>query len=182
MAETFKLRVKVGIHEFDAEGPKDEVNARFEAWQEMIRAPAQPAGVTLRTTGTVTNPIPTVEAPLPRIQSLEAVRVFSVDERRDLVTLRIHPQGETADADAVLVLVYGYLEMLDIDEVQVTKLTQSVRKSGLRADRIDRAAAPHVRSNLLIKTGTGKGGRYTLSNTGRERAEALVKELYSRVA
>ena len=51
--DTFKLRLKVGPHEFEAEGAKDDVQAQFDAWKSLIsgeaagaaseqKAPAQP--------------------------------------------------------------------------------------------------------------------------------------------
>jgi hypothetical protein len=174
--------MKVGIHEFDAEGPADEVNARFEAWRALIQPsgsaappPRQPVGFE-----PVAPPGEFLEE--LKVRSPYSTRVFGVDDRRDLVTLRVHPIGDNIEADAVLALVYGYLEMRDVDEVPVTKLTQSMRMSGLRTDRIDRAAGPHTRNGLLIKNGTAKGGRYMLTNPGRQRAELLVKELHDRVA
>ena len=111
-----------------------------------------------------------------------ALRVFGIDERRDLVTLRVHPTGDTRDADAVLLLLYGYRVLRETDDVPVTKLTKSISMSGLRGDRIDRLAGEHVRTNLIVKHGSGKGGKYVLTNTGRARAETLTEELYRTVA
>lgn len=191
MGSTFKLRMKIGVHEFDAEGPAEEVNARFDTWKGLIQqssaVPRNPnAGIFVSETPLPlrASTEPDHDSATPRSISAFAQRVFAVDDRRNLITLRVHPTGDddVVAADAVLALVYGYLEMKGMDEVPVTKLTNSVRVSGLRAERMDRAATPHTRSQFLIKTGTGKGGRYSLTTTGRARAEALVKELHDKVA
>jgi hypothetical protein len=108
--------------------------------------------------------------------------VFSLDERRDLITLRVHPTGESRDGDAVLLMVYGYQELKGLDEVLVTKLTKSLTLSGLKSERLDRLAAEHFRNQWLVKHGAAKGGKYFLTLTGRNRAEAMVKELHDRVA
>lgn len=189
MSDTLKLRLKVGIHEFDAEGPAAEVNARLEIWKDLILnmpphsvAPRPAYASTMESRGT---PLPLAAADSDANEQPKnpyAARVFSDDERRDLLTLRVHPSGESKDADAVLLLVYGYGEMRGMEDVPVTKLTRSITMSGLRGNRIDRLAGEHVRANLITKHGAGKGGKYALTNTGRARAEKLVEELYRTVA
>lgn len=92
--ETFRLRVKIGPHEFEAEGPKDSVMAQFEAWKTLIGS-----------TPATTPPVSKVVAPATEVPTREGLSapwdVFEVDEKRRLVTLRVHPTGETRDADAV---------------------------------------------------------------------------------
>src|SRR5690349_8042199 len=128
MGDTLKLRLKVGIHEFDAEGPAEEVNARFESWKEMIDGLPAPSrqprtmGVSdalfgRSSFGPLEQPPPAgspIEEP-PKVQNPYAVRVFSVDERRDLLTLRVQPAGETRESDSVLLLIYGYGELRDME-------------------------------------------------------------------
>ena len=181
-----KLRMKIGVHEFDAEGPVEEVNGRFEIWREMIAPKGQTAAVGsgalaftgLTPTVTITGP---VMVPPDDAKSVMLQRVFSVDEKRDLVTLRIHPMGDTAVADAILALVYGYWSLRGNDDVRVTKLTRSVQLSGLGSGRIDRMAAAHLGTSLS-KTGTSKGSKYMLTAPGRAKAEVVIKEMFDRVA
>lgn len=177
--------------------PVNAPSSARPSWKELIQA--QPKATTSTPVATafpnsVSSPFdvswfradgtsaPSDSAEPGKVQSPYAVRVFAADERRDLLTMRVHPRGENAEADAVLALVYGYSELRDVDDVPVTKLLTSARLSGFRVERIDRAAAPYIRSNLLLKTGSAKGSKYTLTTTGRARAEALVKELHDTVA
>jgi hypothetical protein len=180
-----KLRMKVGVHEFDAEGPAEEVNSRFDIWRELIglRQPTampQVGEVALR--GYAPN-VTIAETPLPLATERTAMlqRVFALDDKRGIVTLRVHPTGDTAEADAILALIYGYWALRNEDEVRVTNLTKSVRMSGMPSERIDRMAGPHLGS-ALTKIGQGKGGKYLLTAPGRAKAESVVREMYERVA
>ena len=108
--------------------------------------------------------------------------IFAVDEKRNLITLKVHPTGDKRDADAILLLLYGYLKIQNQDELLVTKIKDSMESSGLRPQRIDRALTTYINQNLILKTGRGKGGKYRLATTGLSRAESLAKELFEKIA
>jgi hypothetical protein len=165
------LRVKVGSHEFEAEGSEESVKAQFEAWKELVAA--SPAS------SDPADPEQQQDQEQTSGDQRELGRVFSIDSRRKLVSLRILPRGERRDADALLLLLYGYERGLGQEEVLAGRLKQSLAVSGRRIDRIDRAIAPHDRANHVLKGGTGKGGKYSLSNTGREIAVQLMRGLVS---
>jgi hypothetical protein len=101
-------------------------------------------------------------------------RIFTIDDKRDLVTLRILPTGEDRHREAVLLVLYGYLRLRNSDEVVVTKLKASLESSGSAPDRVDRAAIPSQREGLLVKGGSGKGGRYRLTNKGIAKSEEII--------
>jgi len=178
-----KLRMKIGVHEFDAEGPAEDVNARFDLWREMIEARTTPLKGSAGGESFVQGSLTVFETPhVPKGEDDPALRrVFAVDEKRDIVTLRVHPIGENAEADAILALVYGYWKLRGNDEVRVTKLTRSVALSGLSGNRIDRMAAPY-KGSAINKVGKSKGGKYMLTAPGRSKAEQVVREMFERVA
>lgn len=175
MDDAYKLRVKIGPHEFEAEGPKDVVISQFETWKELIASPsaAQP-----------TNPRfpPAVTEVRTREGYAAPWDIFNADEKHKLITLRVHPTGDTREADAVLLTLYGYRQTWQQDEVPVTRIKESLEVSGLRPGRIDRAVAPYIRSGLLIKTGRGKGGKYRLTNTGFAKADEMARTLFEKIA
>lgn len=177
--DTYKLRIKVGPHEFEAEGPKDSVTAQFEAWKELIASlPATPKAndQTVSKTLRVATEVRTRDGSLALPWD-----IFDADEKRKLVTLRVHPIGEQKYADAALLIVYGYRQSSEQDEVLVTKLKESMEVSGLRPARIDRIIAPHIKAGLLMKTGLGKGGKYRLTNTGFAKADEMARALFEKL-
>src|SRR5688500_9414749 len=104
---TTKLRVKIGQHEFEAEGAPEAVAKQFEDWKALISAtPAEPGR-------------PSDDAFMRLSRAAEEVKtkngsktipwdVFHVDDKRDLLSLTVHPTGESRDADALLLLLWGY--------------------------------------------------------------------------
>jgi hypothetical protein len=172
---TTKLRVKIGQHEFEAEGAPDEVAAQFADWKALISSPPALAreshdspprirkDADESTTGDDFLALPS--------------NIFHRDEKRRLVSLTVHPTGDSRDADALLLLLWGYKVSRGLIEVPVTLLKDSLEQSGIRAGRIDRAMAPHLNANLVLKGGHGKGGKYRLTNIGSARAEEIAKKL-----
>jgi hypothetical protein len=179
--DTYKLRIKIGNHEFEAEGPVEVVKEQFESWKGLLGlSPAKgtdsPAAAL---SGNSVTRITEIHTPEGITTPLD---VFDHDDKRKLVTLRVHPTSEDRDADAALLVLYGYKEIEAKDEVPVTKLKDALEVSGLRPDRVDRTLAPHMREGLILKAGRGKGGKYRLTNTGYARAQQMVYELFEKMA
>lgn len=180
--ESHRLRMKVGPHEFEAEGTPDEVNRQFDLWKQLIAAapaapnnaqPVPPLGA-----ATTTPDVPAASgqpdpAPVPDI--------FVADARKGIVSLRIHPPGESRDADAGLLLVYAFRRLLDVEQVLAGHLKDALELSGIRVDRIDRTIGAYHQAGLLMKSGFGKGGKYSLTLTGLQRAERLARELAAQL-
>lgn len=177
--DAMKVRLKVGVHEFEAEGPPNEVNAQLAIWQGLISSQSAADG---RVTKDGTTRDSGGDGSGEPRSGPGTGRLFVVDDRKDLVTLRAHPQGEDRAADAVLLIVYGYRALRNLEDVPVTKLLESLRVSGISVERIDRAVAPHLTAGYLLKAGRAKGGRYRLTNTGMAAATRLAEELTSTMA
>lgn len=179
--ETSKLHVKVGDSEFNAEGTREDVQRQFELFRDLVAnrgtatptdaPPPSPAdqkgGDGESTNGTDPS----------TLSSEEASRVFQVDRKGKLVTLRVLPTGSRRAVESALLLLLGFQELLNKEEVLVGQLKDALQQSGLQPDRIDRIMAPHLRDGLVRKGGRGPGGRYRLSNTGQAEAERLVRDL-----
>jgi hypothetical protein len=180
-----KLKVKVGLNEFEAEGPADQVAAQFETWRQLLAAspPAAPAIAA----GTPVIPAANVTEVKTRDGFSAPWDIFQIDEKHNLVTLKVHPPaGESRDADAILLILFGYRKAgnggAGASEVPVTKLKESLEVSGLRIERIDRAVAGYLASGFVLKSGRAKGGIYRLSNTGYTRAEEMAQRLFAQIA
>lgn len=176
MESPHKLRVKIGINEFEAEGEPEWLSTQLQTWRELVSAaprmtpPAQP--------------LQEVETPIDGEKLDEELapklgKVFSVDKNKKLVSLRVQPTGNDRDADAIVLLLFGYAQLLGESDVLVGLIKESMAVSGLRVDRIDRAIAPHQTAGYVRKGGTAKGSKYRLTNTGESKARELVSVLSS---
>ncbi len=172
--EPYKLHLKIGVHEFSAEGPVEVVKQDFELWKSLIQdAPTQTAAQA----SNEQDGKPTANtSPLTKE---EIDKVYLLDERRDMLSLRILPRSDDRYADSLLLVMFGYKVTKGTDEVMVTQLKSSMRQSGCMVERIDQVAAKYVRQGFLNKGGMGKGGRYSLTNSGAEKAAAILNTLAS---
>ena len=176
--DSHKLRIKIGEHEFEAEGSPEQVTAQFEAWKELVTSVpisgSSGTKVTTKFPGNVTE-VKTQDgfaAPWD---------IFEIDDKRKLVTLKIHPTGDDKDELALLLLLFGYKKSYAQDEVLATKLIASMQVSGLRPGRIDRTLAGFIDNGLVLNSGRGKGSKYRLTNTGYAKADETARELFAKV-
>jgi hypothetical protein len=171
--ETYKLQIKVGQHEFQAEGRIEDVRRDFELWKAMIAdipSHPQPSG-----NGSESPQPPKAEIPQPDVLQ----RLYLRDDKRKLVTLRILPRSDDRNGESLLLLLLGFGAMMETNEVPVTMLRAALRQSGCTIDRVDQVAVKYVRQGLLNKGGRGKGGKYSLTNAGAEKAKSLLTAMLS---
>jgi hypothetical protein len=178
--DAYKLRVKIGNAEFEAEGPEQMVNERFEEFKRLIEprgggAPGRSPGA-----GPAVTNGDSYETPPELPPGYE--RTFQVEVRNGRRFVRLHflPVGEGREAVALRLVLLGYRKVLGEDRVRVTTLLDALRSSGLPLQRLDGYAADAIREGLLLKGGTGKGGTYGLSVTGVKRAEEELVEMLAR--
>jgi len=174
--EINRLRVKIGVHEFEAEGAPDWLVTQLDTWKELVSA--APASVVKQDAGgSRATGVGLSGADQP--DATELNRIYAVDQGRKVVSLKVHPTGNQRDADAVLLLLFGFAQLLNATDVLAGTIKESMALSGLRVQRIDRVIAPHQTSGYVLKGGIGKGGKYRLTNTGDNRARELLSSLAS---
>jgi hypothetical protein len=174
MSEKFRLRVRVGDAEFEADAPAEEVKSLFEEWKRLVETwrhhlrngggsagafqgkPEQPAGS---------------NTPDPELTK----RVFA--ERGGVISLLGLPRTDNAAADALVLLLYGY-KLMKADEYPVTgvRLMQAAQQTGIQIDRADRAIS--ARDDLLVTSGYKRSKRYSLNNRGEQHALMLMQQLF----
>ena len=162
--EPYKLHVKIGDAVFEAEGPKDTVEAQFQLFLELARnAPPPP-------------PSP-IEPPAPQTRETltdeESRQLF--DDEGELISLHVLPPTENRQRDTLLLLLWGYRVLKRQVAVTAGELIHAARQSGLKLDRIDRilnASTEYVRSG-----GAKKGKRYSLNNQGINHAAQLARSM-----
>ncbi len=150
--ETQKLKIKIGEHEFEAEGPVEVVNVQFETWKEMIAtAPAKPKE---------TAPEKPIDknAPLPH---LTLDKIMKVEGRIVSLTAR----AETVDETALLILL-GQKELRGNQEVTGSEIMDGLRQSGYAISRADTLMDKLSADGNVITVGVHRSRRYRLSNSG----------------
>src|SRR3989442_2638057 len=175
--DAYRLRVKIGTSEFEAEGPEQMVKEQFEEFKRLIEP--RGGGASVRSHGAApaaTNGDSHQETAPELPEGYE--RMFQVEVRNGRKFVRLHflPTGEGREAVALRLVLLGYRKVLNEDRVRVTTLLEALRSSGLPLQRLDGHAAGGIQEGLLLKGGTGKGGTYGLSVTGVKRAEEELTE------
>src|SRR4051812_3822966 len=103
--EPFRLKLKVGVHEFEAEGSEDAVQKQLEVWRDLIASPSASPPV-------AASPPPYVAPPLPppadggNDDKARYAKIYKHDGR--VVALTVPTlTGEAQTADALIVLLFG---------------------------------------------------------------------------
>jgi hypothetical protein len=170
MNQPYKLNVEIGTSKFHAEGPEETVKEQFQQFlavckQTPVESPKSPAPPK--------PPINGNHADIPPTDILNAV--YSTDNN-GVVSLRVLPNTENRNADALLLLIYGFLVVGHLEAVPAGQLVDGVRQSGLPVDRVGRTIEQTLR-DYVRSGGVRRGKRYSLNNQGRAKANELLAEM-----
>lgn len=187
METTTKVKFKVGVHEFEAEGPADVVREQLEAFKQLIAE--LPAAVVK-------------PAPAPRPMNIQELmgrsgadddietdttdglqvdqslnKIMRVEQRVVSLTVSTASLG-----DAVLLIVYGQKILRDNDAVTGSEVMDGLTATGQRVERVDRVLAKAGDTGDVIVIGVGRAKRYRLTNMGLQKARQLAGRLIGTVA
>jgi hypothetical protein len=168
-AKPYKLHVKIGTSEFNAEGTEAAVQAQYASFLEAIRT--QPAGAQVKPPGKEEEEVP----PPPEINPDLLARAY-VNDGKGAISLRVLPKTEDVEGDAILLLIYGFRVLANMESVLAGPLTDAARTSGLNLARVDRSVGTN--NQYIQKGGSKRGSRYALNNPGIQRAQSLLKGLF----
>lgn len=175
-----KLHVRLGAAEFEAEGSEFQVREQFAMFVTLVQSGVIPvAGIPASNS----EPIDGVEESEPEAPGSEnkrqetnaealARRVFT--EKDGVVSLLALPNGESEQADTILLCLYGFQKILAHDTVTTVALAKAVKQSGIALDRLDRVIAPFI-GKFITRSGSRRGTRYGLTNRGVARAEEVMQ-------
>lgn len=183
-----KLRVRIGNAEFVSIGREEIVKDQFDvfmgclttvsAWNPKgtVAAPVKPNGTKPAEGPPVNEEGDTREEPPSDSPPTELLRVFEHDGN-GCVSLKALPQTDDKNADALLLLLYGFRELSKKDPVLGGDLLGAAKKSGLLIDRVDRPldGCP----GMFTKAGQRRGAKYGLTNPGAARAQRILSELFA---
>lgn len=164
--EITKIRMKVGDHEFEAEGPAEMVQAQFEAFRSLLSiAPIK------------TEP-PSAQEPVNPVENtgnpshVRLDRIMRAQGR--VVSLTAIPDREE---DSALLILLGNKEMRANESVTGSEVGDGLAQSGRPVNRTDRVMEKLISENYVLKSGFRRGTRYRLSNIGHQKALAVAREL-----
>jgi hypothetical protein len=169
----YRLKVRLGSHEFEAEGTEEVVKDQFAlfltaAQSATVNVPETPSAHSSKSEGAST---------LGEADDIERLWNRAFKRKEDQLSLHGLPETKSQNADSLVLLIYGYHELLKQDSVQSTTLMDAAKQSGLRIDRIDRNI-PTAYNQYVIRGGNGKGSRYSLNNRGLAYAQSLLEDMY----
>jgi len=167
--DSTRIKVRIGDHEFEAEGPPELVQAQFEAFRDLIKS----------------SPVQRIESPSPTettevVSALTATasshvrleKIMGVDGR--IVSLTALP---ASTEEAALLIMLGNKDLRNNLTVTGQEIGDGLAQSGQLVARVDRIMEKHIRDALVLKLGLGRGTRYRLTNQGLTRALAIAREL-----
>jgi len=190
--ENYRLKVKFGQYEFDAEGPPDVVQAQFVAFQEMVaklptlaaqasavQAPTPPAHVQTEEPAPENNGGSQATAKLDAAGTDASLsKIMKVENR--IVSLTARPP--TAE-DAALLLLYGQRMLRNNDACTGSELVDGLeRTGGIDIGRSERLFERISRSGDILTTGERRAKRYRLTNAGVNKARQIAANLIALVA
>jgi hypothetical protein len=179
MPEPYRLKLKIGQFEFEAEGDPQVVHEQFQAFKELIamqpplQAPVEHYPAAL--------PAPSQAAPVQQDASpyaLDFEKIARRDER--VVSLTVRP---SSTQDAILLLLLGQKLLRGNDSVTGSEIISGLSATGgLYVQRPDRVLEKLARDGDVIAFGEGRAKRYRLTNTGLSKARELAAIQIATVA
>jgi hypothetical protein len=168
-----KLKLKIGPHEFEAEGPTSVIQAQFEAFKELIAS----GNLNYADSGKgITAQVATENGNSAFDIPFNLDKITRLDER--IVSLTARP--ETIE-DAALVILLGQRTLRSNDSVTGSEVIDGLRQSGLAVSRVDWRLEKLASQGLIIKIGSNRASRYRLTNQGMTKAQAVARALMALV-
>jgi hypothetical protein len=178
MADTYRLKIKIGEHEFEAEGPATAVQEQFQLFKEMVAS--APVARAAHPQSTPLLPSPVAPPPMPPATEEPNVdnslhKIMQFDDAERVVSLTIRPESVE---DAILLILLGQKWMLSNETITGAVIMDGLTATGgLPVSRIDRLLEKLGREGNVIVIGQRRGKRYRLTNAGVNKAKELANAL-----
>jgi hypothetical protein len=171
--ESYRLKIKIGNHEFEAEGPAEIVQQQFAEFRELLTAvPPKPEAEQPETAPrqeAADNSAPLPHLPLEKIMKVEG-RVVSLTAKCDTVD------------EAITLALLGQKEFRSNQSVSGAEIMDGLKQSGYILPRIDKMLDKLSADGKVMTIGVRRSRRYRLTNQGLRFALQTAKELLETVA
>ena len=186
--DVFKLRLKIGINEFEAEGSQEYVQNERQVFLESITANEQEEepdpeerGSNAAAGGNGSGQTPPTPPKDSVMSQTDMARLAHQDKSdKDLIVLTALPQdGESQKQDALVLLLLAHRVIRNVENVKATDALNGMKQSGIAVSEI--SGLVDKIPTLVLKTGVRKGTKYRLSTHGVQKAAAVAAALLSQV-
>lgn len=169
--DTTRIKVKIGQHEFEAEGPTEVVREQFGDFKKLI---ADLPGLAASEKAVTSHPE-------RRGASIDGeIRYDSICRVQDrVVSLTVKPESETT---AAMLVMLGQRAFRDNETVTASELADGLEQSGYRIARLDKVMQPLTDDGSVVRIGARKGTRYRFTNQGLAKAQAAAREAIGQVS
>lgn len=172
--EQNKLRIKIGDHEFEAEGPPEIVQAQLAAFKELLADPQthtkQAETPTQQAADSLTQRVgPSGPPALDKIIKVEG-RVVSLTARTNSLE------------DALMLLILGQKTFRSNDGITGGELVDGLKRSGQSTEHMGRTLEKIASEGNIIITGAHRGKRYRMTNQGVTKAQQIARGVIDLVA
>lgn len=174
--ETSKIKIKIGQHEFEAEGPTESVQSQFQAFKELIATAQTQINDTSANSQKQEQSRETQQQPKQN-GGLALDKIMRMDGR--VISLTAQAGSEE---DSVLLLMLGQKNYRNNETVTGNELMSGLLQSGIRVPRVDRITEKLTDSGLVIRIGAHRATRYRFTNQGMVRAQEIAKAVIDSVA
>jgi len=171
--DRYRLKLKIGEHEFEAEGPTDVVQAQFEAFKDLIANSPIASAVERTLANAQSKSENGANADIP---ALPLDKITRTEDR--IVSLTARP---ATIEDAALLVLLGQRVSRGNDAVTGGEIIGGLRQSGFSLNRVDWRLEKLATEGMIIKIGTGRASRYRLTNQGMSKAQGIAKDLIALV-
>jgi hypothetical protein len=175
-----RLKIKIGQHEFEAEGTSETVQQQFEAFKELVKlAPPTflPDSVQSSQSSTEAKSTQLSKADVPS-NGKALSKIMRVDDR--VVSLTIRPNDLF---EAILLILFGQKELRQNDSVTGSEILDGLKGTGgfSYVKRVDRYLENLAKDGEVIVIGEHRAKRYRLTNAGYTRAAQVVTVLIALI-
>ena len=180
--DVFKLKMRLGDHEFEAEGPTEVVQAQFAAFRELVEAATKttPAPPPASTDMSHLIGIPPSELPSIKSESLKGELMLDKIMRHEGRIVSLTARGASLE-DEILLVLLGQRKLRTNDSVTGGEILDGLRLTGRTVNRIDYQIDKMTDAGDVITVGTNRARRYRLTNQGFAKAQELAMDLVSTV-
>lgn len=168
-----KIRMKVGVHEFEAEGPPEFVKVQLESFKELIRSSPAISGQTVSWQESQGAKVQEDTVGGPHV-SLEKI----MQAHGRVVSLTALP---TSIDDAALLIMLGHKDLRNNLSVTGQEIGDGLAQSGRPVTRVDRVMESALKEAFVLKTGVKRSTRYRLTNQGLVKALGMARDLIANL-
>lgn len=169
MTDTTKIKMKIGEHEFDADGPVDIVKEQFAAFRDLV--------ATLAATSTQRHDAPPSGNQKPGQNGMDLDKIMRHDQRIVSLTVR----GESIE-DEILLVLLGQRQFRQNDSVTGSEILEGLRQTRGNVNRVDYQLTQMANEGDVISVGVRRARRYRLTNQGVTHATTIATALIGTVA